>query len=86
MVRRLYGVPALRCRCLIRPVVALEDPAVRQQMLDAVAAGDPRRVFLYFQDKLGGEISLSKTPASPELSFDITVVELLPGPAGGSAG
>ena len=36
------------------------------------------RVFVYFQDKLGGEISLSKTGASPELSFDITVVELLP--------
>ena len=36
------------------------------------------RVFVYFQDKLGGEISLSRTGASPELSFDITVVELLP--------
>ena len=41
-----------------------------------MAAGG--RVFVYFQDKLGGEISLSRTGASPELSFDITVVELLP--------
>ena len=35
-------------------------------------------MFVYFQDKLGGEIGLSRTAASPELSFDITVVELLP--------
>ena len=63
---------------LIRPAITLGDPAVRRQTLEAVRPGDPRRVFLYFQDKLGGEISLSATPASPALSFDITVVELLP--------
>jgi hypothetical protein len=34
---------------------------------------------VYFQDKQGGEIGLSRTSASPELSFDITMVELLPG-------
>src|SRR5262249_50684425 len=37
-----------------------------------------RRCFVYFQDKLGGELGLSRTAASPELSFDITMVELLP--------
>jgi len=62
---------------LIRPAKALEDPVIRRETLEAVAPGDLRRVFLYFQDKLGGEISLSATPASPVLSFDITVVELL---------
>lgn len=77
MVRRLYGVPG-HVPVLIRPAVTLEDPEVRCQTLKAVRPDDPRRVFLYFQDKLGGEISLSATPASPALSFDITVVELLP--------
>jgi hypothetical protein len=32
--------------------------------------------FVFFQDKLGGEISISGTSASPEVAFDVTVVEL----------
>jgi hypothetical protein len=78
MVYRLYGVPPLD-PVLIRPVVALADEAGRSEILDAIRGGI--RAFVYFQDKLGGEISLSKTGASPELSFDITVVELLPAAA-----
>jgi hypothetical protein len=75
MVCRLYGIPPLE-PVVIRPVVALGDDAGRSEILAAIRDGD--RVFVYFQDKLGGEISLSRTHASPELSFDITVVELLP--------
>jgi hypothetical protein len=81
MVCRLYGIPPLD-PVLIRPVVALGDEAERSEILNAVGGG--AHVFVYFQDKLGGEISLAKTPASPELSFDITVAELLPAPSGGS--
>lgn len=33
-------------------------------------------VLVFFQDKLGGEISISGTRSSPEVSFDITVVEI----------
>ncbi len=77
MVCRLYGIPPLE-PVLIRPVVALADETGRSEILDAVHGGGGGRAFVYFQDKLGGEISLSKTGASPELSFDITVVELLP--------
>jgi hypothetical protein len=77
MVRRLYGLPD-QVPLLIRPARALEDPGIREETLLATKPQDPRRVFLYFQDKLGGEIGLSRTAASPELSFDITVVELLP--------
>ncbi len=36
-----------------------------------------------FQDKLGGEISLAGTARSPELSFDVTLVEVRPTAAGG---
>lgn len=75
IVCRLYAIPPLD-PVLIRPVVALADQAGRSEILDAIR-GDGR-TFVYFQDKLGGEISLSRTGASPELSFDITVVELVP--------
>jgi hypothetical protein len=75
MVHRLYGLLPLD-PAVIRPVVALADEAGRSQIMAAVRGGV--RTFVYFQDKLGGEISLSRTGASPELSFDITVVELLP--------
>jgi hypothetical protein len=83
MVCRLYGIPPLD-PVLIRPVVALADEAGRSEILDAVSGEG--RAFVYFQDKLGGEISLSKTGASPELSFDITVVELLSASADHPAG
>lgn len=81
MVCRLYGIPPLD-PVLIRPVLALADHADRSEILDAVHGN--RRAFVYFQDKLGGEISLSKTGASPELSFDITVVELVPADSAGA--
>lgn len=84
IARRLYSIPVLE-PVLIRPVVALGDHLSRSEILAAVD-GD-RRVFVYFQDKLGGEIGLSRTAASPELSFDITMVELIPSvPAADTAG
>src|SRR5260221_10741763 len=83
MVTRLYGIAPLD-PVLIRPVVALAEEAGRSEILDAVHGS--QRVFVYFQDKLGGEINLSKTSASPELSFDITVAELLPAAPAGPTG
>jgi hypothetical protein len=77
MVRRLYQVPD-ETPLLIRPAKALEAPEIKREVLLAVNSPEQRRVFLYFQDILGGEIALAPTSASPELSFDITVIELLP--------
>jgi hypothetical protein len=37
-----------------------------------------RKGYLFFQDKLGGEISLLGSNRSPELSFDVTIVEVVP--------
>jgi len=76
VIQRLYSLPAVT-PVMIRPARALSDPAARAETLRAAQPNDPRRVFIYFQDFLGGEIGLSGTPASPEISFDITVVELL---------
>ena len=62
---------------LIVAAVMLDEPATRSRVRDVLAAGAP--VFVYFRARLGGEISLSPTDRSPEFSFDITMVELLPG-------
>jgi hypothetical protein len=75
MVRRLYRLPE-GAPVLIRPALTLADQALRAEAMTALHPDDPRRLFVYFQDKLGGEIGLSKTAASPEISFDITVIEL----------
>jgi hypothetical protein len=77
MVKRLYDVDAPQ-PINIRPAVALANEALRADFLTALRTTPPTRCFVYFQDKLGGEISLPRTTASPELSFDITVIELLP--------
>lgn len=34
--------------------------------------------FVFFQAKLGGEISVISSPRSPEISFDVTLAEVLP--------
>jgi hypothetical protein len=39
-------------------------------------------VFVFFQDKLGGEISISGTPSSPEIAFDVSVIEIRRGGRG----
>jgi Restriction endonuclease NotI len=56
------------------PISILGDEkgiAILEKTLDA-----HQHAFIFFQDKLGGEISISGTPASPEVAFDITVVEI----------
>ena len=62
---------------LIVAAVTLDKPSTRSRIRDELTAGAP--VFVYFRARLGGEISLSPTDRSPEFSFDITMVELLPG-------
>jgi hypothetical protein len=76
IIHRLYSVPS-GTPVVITPARTLSDTVVREETLRAAQSDDPRRVFIYFQDFLGGEIGLSRTSASPEISFDITVVELL---------
>jgi Restriction endonuclease NotI len=72
-VERLFG-PGPSSPRLIVPAPALLHEDVRATILAATARGESAIVF--FQDKLGGEISLARTQRSPELSFDITLVEI----------
>lgn len=61
-----------RERVPLFPVVQLRDEARRTEILDR-ACGEP--VYVFFQDKLGGEINVSGSDVTPELSFDITIME-----------
>lgn len=61
-------------------VPVLEDKTAAEEVRKRVAAGRP--TIVYFQNKLGGEISISPTDRSPEFSFDATMIELLPDESG----
>ncbi|MGW3371716.1 hypothetical protein [Streptomyces hydrogenans] len=61
-------------------VPVLEKPQAADDLRKRVSEGKP--TIVYFQNKLGGEISISSTDRSPEFSFDATMIELLPGDAG----
>jgi hypothetical protein len=58
------------------PVSILNDAAELDRLVGEITAKGAGYVF--FQDKLGGEISVIGTSRSPELSFDVTIVEIRP--------
>jgi hypothetical protein len=80
VVRRLFGHTA-ETTVEIVPAPVLAESDRRDAFRAAVLAGTP--AIVYFQTKLGGEITLSPTPKSPEFSFDATMVEVLPDGQGG---
>lgn len=69
VAKRLFGISD---EVIVYPVVSLSERL--NELKAAYNSGITPIVF--FQDKLGGEINLSATPHSPELSFDITLVPL----------
>lgn len=62
------------------PVSILADPGELTAFVDGVNRNGVG--YLFFQNKLGGEISVVSTRRSPELSFDVTLVEIRPDGAG----
>lgn len=81
MVRRLFGMESM-ARVHVFPITNLKDDSVRHRLVADVHDSTVPPQFLTLQQYFGGEISLTKSPASPELSFDVTVVEVLPGEDG----
>jgi hypothetical protein len=73
VVECLFGAESEAGRIIVPAPTLLHDE-VRSRILDVTSAGGTAVIFL--QDKLGGEISVPKTGRSPELAFDITLVEL----------
>jgi Restriction endonuclease NotI len=71
--RRLFRVSSDQLVTVV-PAPTLADAGVRENFLSDLNEG--RVGVLFLQDKLGGEISITATPRSPELSFDITMVEV----------
>lgn len=59
---------------LIVPAPTLAKPATRKAILRRLKRGQP--CIAYLQDKLGGEVSVPRSSRSPEMSFDVTMVEL----------
>lgn len=75
VARRLFDV-AVDEEIDLVAAPTLMDPARRADFVSSALRGRP--TIAYFQTKLGGEITLTRTERSPEFSFDATLVELLP--------
>ncbi|MEY9932432.1 hypothetical protein ABH926_007083 [Catenulispora sp. GP43] len=75
MSRRLFGyAPETPVGVVAANALKIADK--REELLQALKEGIPTVVF--FHGKLGGEIAMSKTTRSPAMSFDVTMIELLP--------
>lgn len=73
-VRRLFSLPD-RADPFITPAISLTRANVRTDITARLSAGQP--VFIYFDAKTGGELSIPPTERSPEFAFDVTVIELV---------
>ena len=58
----------------VLPAPQIEEPNTQKAIKKRIDQGG--RVLLYFDAKIGGEISISPTPNSPEMAFDVTFVEI----------
>jgi hypothetical protein len=73
-IRRLFSIPAT-ANPFVTPAVTLKRQDVRDDITKRLGAS--QHVFIYFDKKTGGELSIPPTEQSPEFSFDVTVVELV---------
>lgn len=73
-IRRLFSIPA-NVNPFVTPAVTLKREDVRTDIKKRLSAG--QHVFIYFDKKTSGELSIPPTDRSPEFSFDVTVVELV---------
>lgn len=74
IVRRLFDVANDR-ELRTHAAPTLTDIAVREVIPKHLDEGDC--VLVYFDEKVGGEISLRGTDRSPEMAFDVTFIELV---------
>ena len=73
VARRLFGLPA-GADCMVVAAPSLAQETVRKRVIAKLESRD--NVIAFLQARIGGEISLSATERSPELSFDTTLVQL----------
>lgn len=72
-VSRVFGLAAENAPLVI-PAPALAAAEARMAAQERLNAAEP--IFVYLQNKLGGEISIPPSDRSPEFAFDSTVVEI----------
>lgn len=72
--RQLFNIPK-DVHPFVTPAVTLKRLDVREDIATRLNVGQP--VFIYFDKKTSGELSIPPTDRSPEFSFDVTVVELV---------
>jgi hypothetical protein len=73
-VKRLFALPASSAPRML-PAANLAKPGERDDVVRRLGAGE--LIFIYFDARLGGELSIPPTARSPEFSFDMTMVELV---------
>lgn len=56
------------------PMTMLREPTFRRELDRSLR--ERRRVFVFSSDKMGGEVDLPETPASPGLKIDFSVIEI----------
>lgn len=64
----------------VTPALTLLKQDVRNDILSRLADG--QSVFTYFDEKMGGELSIPATAQSPEFAFDVTIIEMNHTPTG----
>lgn len=72
--RHLFAIE-ISNNVFIVPAPLLVSDAVKQQIADELLK--EHTVIVFFEHRMGGEISLPSTDSSPELSFDLTLVEIV---------
>ena len=78
-VRKLFGITQAFTPFVV-PAISLTKDEVRADLRSRLNVRQP--VFIYFDAKMSGELSIPATPSSPEFAFDVTIVELTLEPAG----
>lgn len=73
-VHRLFALPEASILFTI-PAIRLTDAVLRADVALRLKKGE--RVFIYFDAKLSGELSIPPTDKSPEFSFDVTIFEIV---------
>lgn len=73
-IRRLFQLQ-IGSTPLIRRADSLQLSTIREEILAHLNTGS--QVYAYFDQKVGGEVSIPRTERSPEFSFDVTVVEII---------
>ena len=72
-VRRLFDL-APTSDPFVVPAINLTKDEVKADVRKRLDAGQP--VFIYFDAKMSGELSIPATDRSPEFAFDVTIVEI----------